>query len=370
MTNFDKKSADVLRVHQHEVSTNNFVEGYNTNNFNSVSIDSQVSDIGKEIENRFSPKKQQSDYLSLVYQYLEMFRRSERVANCGSWLEFGIFPDKNRLIFANFCKDRLCPMCNWRRSLKLFGQVSAVMDVLEKQGFQFLFLTLTIKNCSASDLPKTIDVLLKGFKRLFNDNRRIRKSIKGFFRSLEITKNKKTGEYHPHLHCILAVSPSYFKKSSEYIKQSEWTEIWQNCIDVDYNPIIDIRRVKPKNSPVSDALELKNFKGDKGFSSAIAEVAKYSVKGSDFLNYDDLEQSADTVSDFLKALTFRRLVSFTGVFSKVRKELNFDDAEQGDLVQTDIENIRSDVAIAIVRYGYKNGCYTLDNISKGGVSAG
>ena len=29
----------------------------------------------------------------------------------------------------------------------------------------------------------------------------------------------------------------------------------------------------------------------------------------------------------------------------------------------------NDVAIAIVRFGYKNGCYTLDNVSKGGATA-
>ena len=369
MNNFDKKNPVALGLQQ-DGSTNVFVEGYITNNFNIDLFDSQVSDINKEITDRFEPKKQQSDYLSLVYQYLDMCRRAERVSSCGSVLEFGIYPDKARLQFANFCKDRLCPMCNWRRSLKLYGQVSAVMDVLEQQGYQFLFLTLTIKNCSAVDLPKTISVLLDGFYKLFHDNRKVKKSIKGFFRSLEITKNKKTGEYHPHLHCILAVSPSYFKKSSEYIKQSEWADIWQNCIDVDYNPIIDIRRIKPNISAVSDALDLKNCKGDNGISSAVREVAKYSVKGSDFLDFNDLEKTADTVSDFLKAISFRRLASFTGIFSKVRKQLELDDVENGNLVQTDVDNLRSDVAIAIVRYGYKNGCYTLENFSKGGVKAG
>ena len=82
-----------------------------------------------------------------------------------------------------------------------------------------------------------------------------------------------------------------------------------------------------------------------------------------------MDETAETVKDFLQALSFRRLVSFTGVFSQVRKQLNFDDVEQGNLVQTDIENMRSDVVVAIVRYGYKNGCYTLSNIYKGGVSA-
>lgn len=352
MTKFDKKSADALAMHQHNISTNNFVKNLNTNYFSIDFVDSQVSNIVNEIDSRFLPKKNQTEQLACVYDFLEMHRRSERVLSCGTLLEFGVFTDKNRLLFANFCKDRLCPMCNWRRSLKLYGQVSAVMDELEKQGYKFLFLTLTIKNCSASELSNTIDILLKGFKKLFNGNRKIRRIVKGFFRALEITKNYRTGEYHPHLHCILAVKPDYFKK--HYISQAEWSQIWQKCIDTEYLPIIDIRRIK---------------QGDKGVSDAVREVAKYSVKGSDFLNMSDMDNTAETVSDLLKALTFRRLVSFTGVFSEIRKQLKLDDAEDGNLVQTDIENLRSDVAIAIVRYGYKNGCYTLIEKSKGGVSA-
>ena len=37
---------------------------------------------------------------------------------------------KRRLKSANFCRVRVCPMCNWRRSLKLFSQVSAVADAI------------------------------------------------------------------------------------------------------------------------------------------------------------------------------------------------------------------------------------------------
>ena len=35
-----------------------------------------------------------------------------------------------RLKQGNFCRIRVCPMCNWRRSLKLFSQVSAVTDAI------------------------------------------------------------------------------------------------------------------------------------------------------------------------------------------------------------------------------------------------
>lgn len=151
-----------------------------------------------------------SSVLSVVYSMLEFDSRSERVSECGSFLEFRVSSEDVKLQHANFCKDRLCPMCNWRRSLKIFSQVSKVMDSMAE--YEFIFLTLTVKNCAAADLPKTVDVLLSGWRYLYNKNKEFKSVICGTFRSLEVTRNKKNGTYHPHLHCILAVKPSYFKE--------------------------------------------------------------------------------------------------------------------------------------------------------------
>lgn len=49
-------------------------------------------------------------------------------------------------------------MCAWRRSLKIFGQVSKVMDHVEKNyNYRYIFLTLTVKNCYGEDLKDTLD---------------------------------------------------------------------------------------------------------------------------------------------------------------------------------------------------------------------
>ena len=39
---------------------------------------------------------------------------------------------------------------------------------------------------------------------------------------------------HPHYHALLLVKPSYFTKN--YIKQSEWVEMWQKALRADYAP--------------------------------------------------------------------------------------------------------------------------------------
>ena len=47
---------------------------------------------------------------------------------------------------------------------------------------------------------------------------------------------------HPHYHALLLVKPSYFTKN--YIKQSEWVEMWQKALRADYAPSVNVKTVK------------------------------------------------------------------------------------------------------------------------------
>lgn len=301
-----------------------------------VNLESRLQD---EVSTKFQPKKEMSLLLADVYHELDMMNRAFRVAGCGTFLEYHVTEQEKKLHTANFCKDRLCPMCNWRRSLKIFGQVSRVMNELEKQDYQFLFLTLTVKNCSAVDLSDTVQVLFDGWRKLYHKNGIFKRSIAGTFRSLEVTRNSKTGFFHPHLHVILAVRPSYFHKG--YISQAEWSSLWRSCCNLDYTPVIDVRKIKP---------------GSNGLTGAVAEVSKYAVKATDFLK-GSMDDMADYVSAFLSALTGRRLCSFTGCFDKVRKQLALDDVESGDLVHVEADELRADLAYMVVRYCWRSGMY-------------
>ena len=79
-------------------------------------------------EEEFENKKK-SLLLSESYKRLGLEKKSFRVSECGTFLEFKKFVDGSlKLNGANFCKVRLCPMCSWRRSLKIFSQVSEIMN--------------------------------------------------------------------------------------------------------------------------------------------------------------------------------------------------------------------------------------------------
>jgi plasmid rolling circle replication initiator protein Rep len=310
-------------------------------------IDQVYWDIENELTDKFLPHKNRNVSLARFYGELDLPRRAEKVLNCGTFLQYSIpqdFSDGATLTEANFCKDRLCAMCTWRRTLKIFGQVSRVMDVLEKD-YQFIFLTLTVRNCSADELKDKIAELERGFS-LFRRLRQIGRSFQGYFKALEITRHPdypKEIEYHPHLHCIIAVSPDYFT-TKDYLTHAKLRELWQQALGVDYAPIVNIKKVKPAETE----------DGDVSLGKAVAEVAKYSVKSDDYLSgtYSQIRQGIVTLLD---ALTGKRLCSFGGIFKKVARLLELDDMTDGDLVFTRGDKLRADVGYIVIKYQWQIG---------------
>jgi plasmid rolling circle replication initiator protein Rep len=287
------------------------------------------------------------------FDRLGMSDKSARMLNCGSFLAFKFAEDDSMVLHsANFCRIRLCPMCAWRRSLKIFSQVSRVMDeVTKEKDYEFLFLTLTIRNVSGEELPSAVTKILHGYRALF-DRAVVKKNVLGAFRALEITHNtnrrsKSFDTYHPHLHCILMVNKSYFHKN--YITQKKWAKLWGEAVGADYEPIVFIEKI---NSSASN------------IQKAVAETAKYTVKDNDFLSADSNLQD-DAIRWLDKSLAGRRLISFRGEFDKIAKRLKLDDCIDGDLIHVDpTEELRDDLRSHLVVYRWRVGAFNyfkLDN---------
>lgn len=256
--------------------------------------------------------------------------KNERVLVCGEYLEFAYETEESiegKLHRAFFCRDRLCPMCAWRRTLKVFAQASAVMTEATNQGYKFIFLTLTVKNVKSDELDNTIKKMNDAFAKM-RRRKKFTGGIKGFFKALEISYNKDTDEYHPHFHIILAVKPSYFK-SRYYISQEEFTDLWKDVMDLDYTPIVHVEAFKAATK--------------KELAKSTAEAAKYTVKDSDYLLRDkrgeiDINRTDKVVKTLVDALYGKRLIAWGGVLKDIHKQLNLDDSEDGDLVITGVED--------------------------------
>lgn len=256
----------------------------------------------------------------------------ERVATCGDTLRFIRREDGSlKLYQAYFCKNKLCPMCNWRRSMKYSYQTSRIVDEAIKQEpkARFLFLTLTVKNVEGEALNSTISQLTKSFDRLFR-RAKVKKNLIGYLRSVEVTHNDKTDTYHPHIHVLMMVKSVYFKGKDNYISQKEWGEMWSQSLRVDYIPLVDVRAVKETG---------------KGLKGAILETAKYPTKPIK-LDIDNKQ----VVDDLYNGLYRKRQLGYGGLFKIIKKQLQLDDVENGNLVKTSDEENDLSSGTKIVAY--------------------
>src|SRR5699024_11712385 len=74
--------------------------------------------------------------------------------------------DLRKLYRVWFCKSRLCPMCNWRRTMKHGIQTQKVVAevVRLKPKARWMFLTLTVKNVyDGEELNKSLSEMAQGF---------------------------------------------------------------------------------------------------------------------------------------------------------------------------------------------------------------
>lgn len=214
-----------------------------------------------------------------------------------------------KLVKADFCHVRTCPICMNRRKLYNIKRfVSIVPDILDNMPkCRFLFLTLTVKNCEVLDTRATLNLMNIAWKRfILRDSFNI---VKGWVRATEITNEVEhigrrkvlTMRSHPHFHVLLLVPEAYFK-GGVYLKKATWAKIWGESLKVDYLPIVDIRTIKSKNNVSNDLV------------SATLETLKYSIKSTDMLKNPEWGCKIATQIHGLKFLTSGGC--FKGIFKK------------------------------------------------------
>lgn len=282
-------------------------------------------------------------------------KRADRLHGCGVHLWFNVYSDGNggetmKVKHAESCCVRLCPLCTWRRSIKIQVHTRKILEHMqaEKQ-YKYILVTLTVPNVTGEELSDKITDMMSAWNR-FAGYKAFGKAVKGWYRGLEVTHNlakykfkyvKRNGKkqritllddegnpilnpsydtYHPHFHCIVAVNPSYFD-SRDYISRDEWLSMWQKAMRDDNITQVDVRKVKPKGSGADEII------------TAVCEVAKYTVKSEDYVLPWDWDMSCKSVEVLDKALANRRLVAYGGVMREWHKKLNLDDEIDGNLIE-------------------------------------
>lgn len=283
--------------------------------------------------------------LSLSLNRSILAERAEKMMMCGTYIE----EQNEKVVGANFCRQRICPMCQRRRSLDVAANTREIVNYLtEKDGRKFLHLVLTVPNVGLCDLDDTITRMYKASSAMFKDKQLCRK-FKGVMRCLEVSYNKKVGyidgdidgglriignAFHPHLHCLVAVGKSY-GSGKNYIRQDKLLELWRSYYGCDKISQLHIAAVK-----------------DDG---AVSEVAKYCVKPLD-LDLSDYELCC-VVEAIFGALHGRRLIQLYGDFQDAARALKIE-------MEAD-RQLKADEGFRIERYYYNlnKGCYELHGVS-------
>lgn len=285
--------------------------------------------------NKIESKKQIQQRLLALLKNEDLSDESlESIQYCGSYLQFATDLEKTskRLLHAQFCHNRMCPICNARKAATLqFELATNLRYLFDKKNLRFAFLTLTVPNVPADQFQATLDRLHQSvykmlhYKRLrgFGLDKRTGKPFKGViqgaFRKTEWTYNRQTNTYHIHAHLLLCVHKSYFK-SKYYISHAKWLAMWRKAYGDQSITQVHIERIKAKNGQKTPENEIQ---------SAVAEAAKYVGKDADFLHnfYDDqnnipeqpTNQEQETFHTVYTGLYKRRMTAFIGCLKDADK---------------------------------------------------
>ena len=317
----------------------------------------------KSASGRKRPWEQQKNMaLKLAEAYREIFEDGDAVfkstvkqlKNCGTFIHFKACPSENhyqRLESANFCHHRLCPMCQWRRSMKAYQEFLKIahraqeesrypnflkpgkkfVGTRKEKSIAFLHLVLTVKNVFGDDLKPTITHMLKAWKE-FVKLKPVKKILLGYYRTIEVNYSDEEG-FHPHFHVILEVRKSYKNNSRDYIRmpkknrttkkyiikpsQLTWVQLWREAGEFGYFPNVHIEKIKSQEQEHTEDAKKLIEAGEyieAGEASAVAEVAKYTSKVIDLLNSKRTKDILPIMDD---ALYKRRLKAYGGHLRRV-----------------------------------------------------
>lgn len=302
-----------------------------------------LSDISPK-DARFDRYKRSAEAIASLYVGTDFSRYAERIEDCGRFLGFGLTADPDtgemrvKLNSARFCRCRHCILCQSRRvlmwAIRMYHVVPRIIG--DNSNIEFIFLTLTVRNCPIAELRETLTRMNKAWERL---TKRRQFPGLGFLKSIEITRSvSEAGDTHPHIHALIAVPKTYFT-GRNYIKQEKWAEMWRSCLRADYVPIVHVRKVRPKKGFDDPVLAL---------SAGVVETAKYTVKP------EDLASDRDWLLELTKQMNKVRAIAVGGLFRDYLKEDDPGDLiSEGDAVESSDVRIvfdwRSDIGKYISR---------------------
>ena len=272
-------------------------------------------------------------------EFFERFKKyPERFRGCSDYLSFAVRAELEtgleilKLVDAQFCRIRHCPICQARLSMRWIAKFHQIMPALLKDfpQTQFILLTLTVPNCEIKNLKTTIQEMNKGWDRL-SKRKFFKDKILGFIRATEVTKNHDTKKAHPHFHILLHVRNSYFN-GRNLVTRNEWKQFWRECMRDETITQVDVRKVRESK---------KKTKKENLIGGAL-EVVKYATKQS------NIADEPLWFFEFCVQVDRLRFMATGGTLRELMADLDKDDLLNIEEEITKEENLSPDLGERIV----------------------
>ena len=156
--------------------------------------------------------------------------RQTRILSCGTdnWVQWSPSTGRFRLV-GNRCGCRMCPLCRFRWVRALRERMESRLAQIPRGRAKLV--TLTMRSTSAP-LATQIDNLWESFRRL-RQRRLWKDAVAGSITVLEITFNRETDCWHPHLHIVADAS---------FIPQKTLSNAWLQASRS--SKIVDVRAIR------------------------------------------------------------------------------------------------------------------------------
>ncbi len=241
--------------------------------------------------------------------------RAERMANCAQQIVYQHCRDCDTYSVkrTNLCRDRFCPVCNWRLSLQRYVNMTRMIEHIgDNEGRSYSLITLTVQNCAAENLSLTLKLMADTWNRILQRKVMKEKAI-GWARSVEVTYQPKDNTLHPHYHVIVCWEGQAHHDSL--------IKAWLDSCAKD-GLIANIKG--------QEAHSLYTRYDDTGdaMTHAILETFKYACKSRDLS-----DMPLGTFRQLVDALAGKRLVAFGGIFKQAAQDLrvNMEEVEQDEV---------------------------------------
>lgn len=164
----------------------------------------------------------------------QLHRIAHRLETCCQCPMIYALDDDDRIVFSEMrCRSRICARCGRSRRLQLISQLTTYLQCIDSPRL----LTLTMQSTKAP-LREQLLTLRRCFANL-RRSRLWKDRVPGGLYTVEVTYNRKTGQWHPHIHAVI---------DGLFIPQAELADKWHEITGSSY--IVDIRRCNSRRKAI------------------------------------------------------------------------------------------------------------------------